>query len=62
METRGHWDRCPKQCQLPAARDDGNTTGADAGVETERESEQTSWSWVPLLAPPSLGLIANSTL
>lgn len=55
------WDRCPKQYQLPAAQDDGNTTGAEAGVETERESEQTTWSWVPLQAPPSLRLTANST-
>lgn len=29
-------------CQLPAAQDDGNTTGAGAGVEDERESAQTT--------------------
>lgn len=43
----------PQQRQLPAAWDDGNTTGAGAGEETERESEKTAWGWAPL---PGCGL------
>lgn len=35
---------------MPAAQDDGNATGAEAGVETERESEKTGSSWASL--PP----------
>lgn len=34
-----------------SAQDDGNTTGAEAGAGTERESEKTAWSQAPLPGP-----------